>query len=95
MENIDNIPFSFDRETVKAIGKLGVSDHNNDYSDGVTLSNNVMKIKEVPPKFDPSTGDTIYQKPTFEVSNKELHLTYLNKQGEEQEYEFGDDDDGC
>lgn len=88
MQNIDNIPFSFDRETVKAIGKLGVSDHGNDYSDGVTLSNNVMTIVEVAPKRDETTGDLIYQKPTFSVKNKELHMTYLNKQGEECEYDF-------
>jgi hypothetical protein len=42
MCNIDNIPFSFDRDTVKAISKLGVSDHGNDFSDGVTITNNVV-----------------------------------------------------
>ena len=84
MQNIDNIPFSFNRDTVKAIGKLGVSDHNNDYSEGVTLSNNVMNV--IGSTFDSTTHK--YTKPTFEVANKELHMTYLNKQGEEQEYEF-------
>ena len=88
MENIDNIPFSFNRDTVKAISKLGISNHSSDYADGITLSNNVMTIVEVPRKEDPETGDLIYQKPTFEVANKELHLTYLNKQGENQEYIF-------
>lgn len=43
MCNIDNIPFSFNRDTVKAIGKLGVSKHGNDFSDGITLSNNVLQ----------------------------------------------------
>lgn len=42
MENIDNISFSFDRDTVKAISKLGISDYGNDFSDGVTLTNNVI-----------------------------------------------------
>lgn len=42
MCNIDNIPFSFNRDTVKAIGKLGVSKHGSDFSDGVTLSNNII-----------------------------------------------------
>ena len=52
MENIDNIPFSFNRDTVKAIGKLGVSDHGNDYSDGVTLTNNIIdKNSNIPLKF--------------------------------------------
>jgi hypothetical protein len=46
MQNIDNIPFSFDRETIKAIGKLGVSNHDNDFSDGVTLSNNILYINK-------------------------------------------------
>jgi hypothetical protein len=90
MENIDNIPFSFDRETVKAIGRLGVSDHGNDYSDGVTLSNNVMTVIEREPIIDEVTGDTIYQKPTFSVTNKSLKMTYLDKQGEEREYDFSD-----
>ena len=88
MENIDNIPFSFNRDTVKAIGKLGVSDHGNDYSDGVTLSNNVINVIKKDPVKSPTTGDLIYQKPTFEVANKDLHLTYIDKQGEVHEYEF-------
>ena len=46
MQNIDNIPFSFDRETIKAISKLGVSNHDNDFSDGVTLGNNVLYINQ-------------------------------------------------
>ena len=78
MQNIDNIPFSFDRTTVKAISKLGVSDHGNDFSDGVTLSNNVLKY--IAPE---KAGDA----PTFEVS-KDLQLTYLDKQGIEQTFEF-------
>ena len=42
MENIDNIPFSFDRDVVKAIGKLGISKSGNDFSDGIILSNNIV-----------------------------------------------------
>ena len=74
MCNIDNIPFSFDRDTVKAIGKLGVSDHGNDFSDGVTLSNNVLLWDHVNKKFS--------------VSDYGLKMTYLDKQGLEREYEF-------
>jgi hypothetical protein len=66
IENIDNIPFSFDRDTVKAISKLGVSDHGNDFSDGVTLTNNVVD----------------------NISDKTLKMSYLDKQGTEQFYEF-------
>ena len=72
MENIDNIPFSFDRETVKAIGKLGVSDHGNDYSDGVTLTNNVIDV---------SDGN-------FKVLNKDLTLTYIDVRGDSKKYDF-------
>ena len=89
MQNIDNIPFSFDRDTVKMIGKLGTSHHDNDYSDGVTLSNNVMRVIEVEPVPDPNNPEHItYQPPTFEVDNKELHITFINRQGDEEEYEF-------
>lgn len=74
MQNIDNIPFSFNRETTKAIGKLGVSDHENDYSEGVTLTNNVLKITE--------SG--------FSVYNTDLKVKYLNKRGEECYYKILD-----
>ena len=79
MENIDNIPFSFDRETVKAIGKLGISDHGNDYSDGVTLSNNVITI------LNEESG---YNTPKFTVKDKTLSVTYLDERGEISNYEF-------
>ena len=72
MQNIDNMPFSFDRDTVKAIGRLGISDHGNDYSDGVTLSNNVLNVSD----------------DSFTVTNTELKLTYIDKQGIEQPYVF-------
>ena len=42
-ENIYNQYFSFDRNTSKWISKLGVSDYNNDFADGVTLENNVIE----------------------------------------------------
>lgn len=41
-ENIDNIYFSFDRNTSKWIAKLGVSHSENDFSDGATLDNNII-----------------------------------------------------
>jgi hypothetical protein len=73
MQNIDNIPFSFNRDTVKAISKLGVSDHGNDFSDGVTLTNNVLKNIE---------------NDKFTIDNKTLQLYYLNEQGIKSEYEY-------
>ena len=72
MCNIDNIPFSFDRDSVKAISKLGVSDHGNDFSDGVTLSNNVLNVSGT----------------NFTVSNQVPNITYIDKQGLEQQYVF-------
>lgn len=42
MANIDNIPFSFDRDVVKYIGKLGVSKIGNDFSDGIVLDKNII-----------------------------------------------------
>ena len=41
-ENIYNQYFSFNRDTSKWISKLGVSHHGNDFSDGITLSENVF-----------------------------------------------------
>ena len=70
MQNIDNIPFSFNRDTVKAIGKLGISDHGNDFSDGVTLSNNVIHVNNN----------------TISVVSKEPHFTYIDKSGQVQEF---------
>ena len=72
MQNIDNIPFSFDRDTVKAVSKIGVSDHGNDFSDGVTLSNNVL--------------DVSYQ--GFSVPNDPPKITYYDKQGNLNEHKF-------
>lgn len=42
-ENIYNQYFSFDRNTSKYIAKLGISNYNNDFSDGVTLENNIIE----------------------------------------------------
>ena len=61
-ENIDNIYFSFDRNTSKWIAKLGVSHSNNDFSDGVTLSNNIIPN-------DAKVGDVIG---TLSLSNRNL-----------------------
>lgn len=42
-ENIYNQFFSFDRNTSKWISKLGISKYGNDFSDGVTLENNIIQ----------------------------------------------------
>lgn len=41
-ENIYNQFFSFDRNTSKWISKLGISNSNSDFKDGVTLDNNII-----------------------------------------------------
>jgi hypothetical protein len=43
MENINNIPFSFDRNTSKWIAKLGTSHADNSFSDGITLTNVIIE----------------------------------------------------
>ena len=87
LQNIDNIPFSFDRDVIKSIGKLGVSKHGNDFSDGVTLSNNVFHINDI----TYSEKDHKYSDPSISVDNTKLYLTYTNKQGAQEFYQFDDD----
>ena len=65
MENINNIPFSFNRDTSKWIAKLGISHSNNSFADGITLTNTV---------FDTLNG-------TRMVSNYEVPITYTTTQG--------------
>lgn len=45
-ENIYNQYFSFDRNTSKWIAKLGISNHDNDFSDGITLEKNIIDSNE-------------------------------------------------
>ena len=75
MQNIDNIPFSFDRTTSKAISKLGINDHGNDFSEGITITNNVLKNVE----------DN-----KFDVDKQIPKLYYINKQGIKSEYILAD-----
>lgn len=43
MENVNNIPFSFNRNTSKWIAKLGISHADNSFADGITLTNNIIE----------------------------------------------------
>lgn len=61
-ENINNMYFSFDRNTSKWIAKLGVSHSNNDFSDGVTLSNNII----------PNNAESGYELGVLSLSNRQL-----------------------
>ena len=76
MINIDNIPFSFNRDTVKAIAKLGISDSGNDFSDGVTLTNNVLIVNQDDNGFN------------YNISDKTLHKYFINKQGQKEEFKI-------
>ena len=70
-ENIYNQFFSFDRNTSKWIAKLGVGNYGNDFSDGITLENNIISRT---PRFNTSlhlsnrtipTGDNIEYKISY------------------------------
>ena len=50
MEDINNIPFSFDRNVSKWIAKLGVSHADNSFADGITLTNTVVNNYSVDSK---------------------------------------------
>lgn len=68
MENINNIPFSFNRDTSKWIAKLGTSHTESSFADGVTVSNVILENTEN------ENGEV--------VTNFRFPLYYLNKQGE-------------
>jgi hypothetical protein len=42
MEDINNVPFSFDRNVSKWIAKLGTSHADNSFADGITLTNTII-----------------------------------------------------
>lgn len=69
MENINNIPFSFNRDTSKWIAKLGVSHSQNSFADGVTLTNTVFDTLK-----DPDNWVDTYKVP----------ITYTTTQGLEK-----------
>lgn len=80
MENINNIPFSFNRDTSKWIAKLGTSHSENSFSDGITLSNVILENNEN------EKGEV--------VTNFKVPVSYINKQGNwvTKNYTIADDD---
>lgn len=68
MENINNIPFSFDRNTSKWIAKLGTSHTENSFADGITLSNVVVE------NFENESGEI--------VNDFQVTVPYVTKTGE-------------
>ena len=65
MENINNIPFSFNRDTSKWIAKLGTSHSTSSFADGITLTNIV---------FDTTLDEKV-------VQNISVPINYLTKNG--------------
>lgn len=65
MENINNIPFSFNRDTSKWIAKLGTSHSTSSFADGITLTNVV---------FDTTLDEEV-------VQNILVPINYLTKNG--------------
>lgn len=78
MENINNIPFSFDRNTSKWIAKLGTSHSENSFSDGITLSNVIIENKE---KVNSNGIREI-------VTNFKAKIPYVTKEGTEKFYNY-------
>ena len=68
MENINNIPFSFNRDTSKWIAKLGTSHTSSSFADGITLTNVITKNE--------SGNDNLI------VDNYTFDIKYLTKSGE-------------
>lgn len=79
MENINNIPFSFNRDTSKWVAKLGTSHTESSFADGVTLSNVIIENSE------DEKGEV--------VTNFRVPVSYINKQGEwvTKNYVIGED----
>ena len=87
MENINNIPFSFNRDTSKWIAKLGTSHTSNSFADGVTLSNNIFNnsITQKTINDDDVTYDSC-------VDDYKFYFTYINQEGQEvtRQYEVAE-----
>lgn len=67
MENINNTPFSFDRNTSKWIAKLGTSHTESSFADGITLSNVIIE------NIENENGEV--------VTNFKAYIPYVNKHG--------------
>lgn len=68
MENINNVPFSFNRDTSKWIAKLGTSHAESSFADGITLTNVIIEDS--------------YRENGAAVNNLRIPIKYLTKDGE-------------
>lgn len=87
-ENIYNQYFSFDRNTSKWISKLGISKHDNDFSDGITLDNNIMQ--------DKTWQSDLYLDNRFlpQGDNIKCNITYTLERDNYQNYKYFEITDG-
>lgn len=85
MVNINNMPFSFDRDTSKLISKLSISNFNSVNADGITLTNNIIEsnsnfigtLKLVNRNFNfPENGVNIYKKFVLLKDNWKNYLNF-------------------
>ena len=70
MENINNIPFSFDRNTSKWLAKLGTSHTESSFADGITLTNVIIE-------------DSFLENGAA-VTNTLIPITYITNKGTEK-----------
>ena len=76
MENINNVPFSFNRDVSKWIAKLGASHNESSIADGITLTNNVINDRFT--SITTPSGDKIDH---IMVDNFKSPITYINNKG--------------
>ena len=76
MENINNTPFSFDRNTSKWIAKLGTSHTNNSFADGITLSNNIIEPPTNKLQQEILVGKLTLSNRVLPVSQNKISITY-------------------
>lgn len=91
MEDINNIPFSFDRNVSKWIAKLGTSHANNSFSDGITLTNIITNNYFTKDKDDDKTASKAVDNYNFDftytcISGEKKTITY-NIKDKAKEYE--------
>lgn len=80
MENINNIPFSFNRDTSKWIAKLGTSHTENSFADGITLSNNIINNENINKSY--VNGEQTISYKSYSDTYK-FPVTFINKLGKE------------
>lgn len=86
MENINNTPFSFNRNTSKWIAKLGTSHVDNSFADGVTLTNNIINDTE---NKDHELVDNFSFKVPYITKNGDTKYMYGTVTGEDRQKFIG------